>query len=222
MSSLPIGSNPASSSLRLQSDQAASEHADATNPLSDAHFEQLRLARKRVKPIEKAARYAQLSGWTTLLAGALSLPFAFGNIPMMVFSLVIAGIGTHELTLRRSLIQLDLRAPKKLALNQLILGGALMVYAVFMLVSSPSKTIVESAMEADPMMQSVPELSGMMDDLIQLEQVATAMMYVGMILMAVLVQGATALYYMLKGKKLKAMHRHTPGWVIRIYQTMNA
>lgn len=222
MSSLPVDPNPAHSPLRLLSDQPAPQHPGAINPLSDAHLEQIRHASKRAKPIEKAIRYANFSGWTTLLAGALSLPFALGNLPMMIFALVIAGVGTRELTIRRQLMKLDLRAPKKLAINQLMLGSALIAYALYMLIASPSKTMIESAMEADPVMQSTPELAGMMDDLIQLEQVATAMMYVAMILLAFVFQGSTALYYLLKSKKLKKLHKHTPEWVIKVYQTIHS
>lgn len=222
MSSLPVDPNPAHSPLRLQSDQPAPSNSGEVNPLSDAHLNQIKLASKRAKPIEKAIRYANFSGWTTLLAGALSLPFALGNLPMMIFALVIAGIGTRELTLRRQLMKLDLRAPKKLAINQLMLGSALVAYALYMLIATPSKTLIESAMEADPVMQSTPELAGMMDDLIQLEQVATAMMYVAMILLAFVFQGSTALYYLLKSKKLKKMHKHTPEWVIKVYQTIHS
>lgn len=222
MSSLPVDPNPAHSPLRLQSDQPAPSNSGEVNPLSDAHLNQIKLASKRAKPIEKAIRYANFSGWTTLLAGALSLPFALGNLPMMIFALVIAGVGTRELTLRRQLMKLDLRAPKKLAINQLMLGSALITYALYMLIATPSKTLIESAMEADPVMQSTPELAGMMDDLIQLEQVATAMMYIAMILLAFVFQGSTALYYLLKSKKLKKMHKHTPDWVIKVYQTIHS
>ncbi len=221
MSSLPIDPNPAHTPLRLQSEQPAPSNPGLANPLSDAHLNRIRLASKRAKPVEKAIRYANFSGWTTLLAGALSLPFALGNLPMMIFALVIAGVGTRELTLRRQLIKLDMRVPTKLAINQLMLGGALITYAVYMLVATPSKTMIESAMEADPVMQSTPELAGMMDELIQLEQVATAMMYLAMIALAMLFQGGTALYYFLKGSKLKRLHKETPEWVINVYKAVH-
>lgn len=205
-----------------QSDLVHGEHPGLSNPLSDAHIDQIRLGAKRAKSIEKAVRYAHFSGWTTLLAGVLSLPFAMGNTPMLIFTVVLAGIGTRELTIRRSLKVLETWAPKKLAINQLMLGGALICYAVFMLVSAPAQTMIESAIESDPMMQSTPELNGMMDDLIVLEQLATAMIYVGMIVMALFFQGGTALYYFLKGSKLKKLHRDTPEWVVRVYQTVHS
>lgn len=195
--------------------------SDVRQPLAATDFDEIRLGARRAKSIEKVVRYANFSGWTTLLAGGLSLPFSLGNPPMMLFALVIAGIGTRELTLRRSLKVLDVKAPAKLAINQLMLGGALIVYAVFMLVSTPEQTMIESAMEADPMIQSTPELAGMMDELVVFERMATALIYVAMIFIAVIFQGSTALYYFLKGSKLRKMRQQTPNWVLEVYQTVH-
>jgi hypothetical protein len=231
MSSLPIDQQAGAASLRLSdpahspppasNEEATPAHPGVSNPLSDAHLHQIVRAVSLAKPIEKAVRYAHFSGWTTLLAGAGSLPFALGNTPMLIFTICVAGIGTRELTLRRSLKVLDTRAPRKLAINQLVLGGALIAYAVFMLLSVPGEGMVQSAINKDPMMQSTPEISGMMDDMVQLEQLATAMMYVLMIAMAIFIQGGTALYYALKSKKLKKLHRQTPKWVVDVYQTVH-
>ena len=229
MSSLPIDPHHDEVSLHLHgspephdSEKPSDPLIGNAGPLSADDIEQIRLCSKRAKPIEKTVRYANFSGWTTLLAGVLSMPMAFGNTPMLLFVLVLAGLGTRELTLRRTLKQLDLKAPKKLAINQLMLGGALIIYAVFMLFSAPAQTMIESAMESDPTMQSTPELNGMMDDLIALEHLATALIYVGMIVLAVFFQGGTALYYFLKGSKLKKMHAKTPPWVLRVYRTIHS
>ncbi len=225
MSSLPINPRSQDTPLRFSEHEppasAPAGHPGETNPLSDAHLDQIRLASKRAKPIEKAVRYAGFSGWATLLAGVLSLPFAFGDTPMLIFTIALAGIGTRELTLRRSLRSLESWAPRKLAINQLLLGSTLMIYAIFMLVSAPAQTMIESAMQADPTIQSTPELAGMMDDLIVFEQMATALIYVGMIVLAIIFQGGTALYYLRKGSKLKKFHKHTPDWVVRVYQTVH-
>lgn len=220
----PSDLNTSTSQLKLSQDDAIASqpipYPGLTNPLSDAHFDELRWASKRAKAIEKAVRYASFSGWTTLLAGALSLPFALGKPPMMIFAIVIAGIGTRELTLCRNLRVLDSKAPKKLAINQILLACALSTYAIFMLMSPSGEGMVETAMKTDPMLQSTPELSGMFDELIQLEHVATALMYVMMIVIAIFIQGGTAMYYLLKGSKLKKMHKETPDWVVRVYQTL--
>lgn len=218
---MPTGSPSQPPHLRIGGSEPVNSAAQEHQPLSESDFDQIRLGARRAKSIEKVVRYASFSGWTTLLAGGLSLPFSLGNPPMIIFSLAIAGIGTRELTLRRSLKVLDPKAPAKLAINQLMLGGALMIYAIYMLAATPGQTMIESAMEADPMIQSTPELAGMMDDLVVFEQMATALIYVAMIFIAFIFQGGTALYYFLKGSKLRKMRQNTPDWVLRVYQTVH-
>jgi hypothetical protein len=226
MSSLPIQTHDQNEPLPFRvvgdmQDQAPI-NSGITDPLTDAHMYQLQLICKQAKSVEKAARYAHFSGWSTLLAGAFTIPFAISKPSTLVFAMVIAGIGTRELSIRRQLKTLDVRAPKKLALNQLMLGSALVAYAVFMLVSSPGAGMVESAMSTDPILNSTPELGSMMNDLVELERFATALMYVAMIVIAILVQGSTALFYKSKIRKLIKLHRATPHWTLRVYQTMHS
>lgn len=197
-------------------------HPGTRSPMSDAHYEQLRQICKRARPIERAAGYAKFSGWTTLLAGAFSLPFSLKSMAMLIFCVCLAGIGTRELTLRRKLLALETTTPKKLAINQLVLGFTLTAYAIFMLISAPGDSMMQSAIGSDPMLQSVPELSGMMDDMANLERLAKALIYAGLIVIAVFVQGSTAIYYACKAKALRKLHKHSPEWCVRVYQTMNA
>lgn len=210
--------------LRLRGDGSETAIAQVnpgiTNPLSDAHFDQLTRLAILARPIERAARYASFSGWSTLLAGAFSMPFALRNPPMLLFCIMVAAIGTRELSLHRRLLSLETRAPRLMAINQLCLGGTLIAYAVYMLASAPGEGVVASAMASDPMLQSTPELGGMLDDLTRLERLATAMLYVGMIVVAMVVQGGTALYYGLKGGRLRKLHKLTPCWAVRVYQTL--
>lgn len=197
-------------------------HPGTRSPMSEAHFDLLRKTCKLARPVEKAAGYAKFSGWTTLLAGACSLPFSLNSITMLIFCVVLAGIGTRELTLRRKLLALETTAPRKLAINQIVLGATLCVYAVIMLLTAPNDSMMQSAIGSDPMLQSTPELSGMLDDMASLEKLAKAMIYAGLIVIAVFVQGSTALYYALKTKALKRLHKQCPKWCVRVYQTMNA
>jgi hypothetical protein len=155
----------------------------------------------------------------TLGTGALSIPFVLSDTPMMIFMLIIVGIGTRELTLRRSLNAFELRAANKLAFNQLILGTAIGIYAVVKLMSPAATTLVESAMQSDPSLAGTPEVAGMMSDMVELEKMVNKLIYIAMIPIAIIVQGSTALYYHLKGRKLNALLNNTPGWVIKVLLT---
>ena len=115
MSSLPISKHNDNStdtpSLSLTSNEQP--HAAIAPVIDESHYEQLEQLVRRAKPARKAASYAGFSGWMTLLAGVIQLPFAFGNPAMLLLCVVLAGIGTRELTLRRKLLKLEMSAPQE-------------------------------------------------------------------------------------------------------------
>lgn len=221
MSSLPIPAPDDTPPLALT--KAPTEQPpDRAGPLDESHISELESVTRLARPARRAAGFASVSGWTTLLAGGVSLLFVIGNIPLMIFCVALAGIGTRELSLRRRLLRLETSAPRKLAINQLVLGGTLAAYAIFMLMRPPGESMIASATSSDPMLQSVPELSGQLNDLSQLEHLVKASVYALMIVIALFVQGGTALYYLCKSRSLRKLHKHTPEWCVRVYRAVNA
>ena len=218
MSSLPIPSPAEQPALTIAREHDPQEPYLPGGPALDgAHYAQLERLVYLSKPIRKAAGYAGFSGWMTLLAGGLSIPFALRNMPMLGFSIVLAAIGTRELTLRRRLLALDIRSARKLAINQLLLGGAIAAYSIFMLIQAPSTSMIESAMQKDAMLTSTPELAGQLDDLKQLELLAKAGMYAILIVMTLIFQGGAAIYYATKANRLRKLHKQCPDWAVRVY-----
>lgn len=218
MSSLPIPSPADQPTLSITREhEPQDKYLPAGPSLDGSHYAQLDRLVYLSKPIRKAANYAGFSGWMTLLAGAFSIPFALRNMPMLVFSVVLAGIGTRELTLRRRLMALDTRSTKKLAINQLLLGGVIAAYSLYMLMHAPSTSMIESAMQKDAMLTSTPELAGQLDDLKQLEMLAKAGLYAILIVFALIFQGGAAIYYATKTKRLRNLHKQCPDWAVRVY-----
>lgn len=220
MSTLPLPKPDASPSLSLSPDVGVAAHSDPV--LREEHFAQLEQAVRNARPARRAAGYASFSGWSMLLAGAVSLPFVLGNIPMLIFCVALAGVGTRELTLRRRLLRLETSAPRKLAINQLVLGATLAGYAIFMLTRPPGESMIASAAGSDPMLQSVPEITAQLNDFAQIEHAIKASVYVLLILVALFVQGGTAIYYACKTCSLRRLHKHTPEWCVRVYRAVQA
>lgn len=189
--------------------------------LDQRHFAALEEIVRLARPIRKAASFASFSGWATLLAGALTLPFSIGNIPMMVFCIVLAGIGTRELSLRRRLLKLETTVPRKLAINQLLLGGSLIAFAIFKLLQPTGESMVMSSIQSDPTIQSMPELASQFDGIAQLEHLVMAASYVIMILVALFVQGGSAIYYICKTRAMKRLHKRVPGWCVQVFSTVH-
>ena len=219
MSALPNDQTPdpdSASSLRFTSPA----HPPSC-PLSDEQMQQIFDSGDRARPIRKAARFASGNGWLTLLAGFSTVPFAIGNIPLLTFAVLLGAIGTHELTLRRRLLRYIPKTTRKLAINQLMLGALLSGYAVWMMVQSATgEGMIASTLNQDPMLKSAPELAGALEGLAKLERLATIGIYLLMIVVAVIVQGGSALYYLLKGRALARFCARTPGWVIGIHHAV--
>lgn len=195
---------------------------DLPSKLDDSDYAQLVECVRLARPARKAAGYAGFSGWATLLAGAMSLPFSIGDLPMMIFCVVIAGIGTRELSLRRRLMRLETSTPRKLAVNQLVLGGCLIAYAIFKLAQPAGESVLASSIGSDPSLQSMPEIANQLDGIAQLERVLIAGIYAIMMLVAFFVQGGTAIYYICKTRALRRLHQRSPEWCIRVYRTIHA
>ena len=219
MSSLPITNPTDAPNLSLTSSEP--DQRTSTPTLDESHYQQLEHLVRLAKPARKAASYAGFSGWMTLMAGVIQLPFAIRNPPMLLLCVVLAGIGTRELSLRRKMLRLDSSAPKKLALNQIVLGITLASYAIYKLMQPSGPSVLTSSIATDPMLQSTPEVAGMLDGMAQLEQLVMASVYVLLIVLAVFVQGGTAGYYALKSFPLRRRHKQTPLWCLRVYQAAN-
>ncbi|MGJ8636415.1 MAG: hypothetical protein ACSHX5_06190 [Phycisphaerales bacterium] len=191
------------------------------SPLSDVHLQMLGTSVQIAKPIRKATAYARFSGWSTLLAGVASVLFSLGSLPGMVLGALLAGIGMRELGLARRLVAFDTRAPAALALNQLMFGLVLIGYAGYKIVTMDSSDgVIAGTLAADPTIAQMPELAGTMDQLNQIEYLLNIGVAGGLVVVAFVVQGGTALYYFSKRKGLAKLTKHSPEWVLRVHGIM--
>ena len=191
-------------------------------PLNEAQMRVLGSSVVSAKPVRKAVGYARFSGWMTLLAGVVSVLFSIGSMPGMVLGLALAGIGMRELGLARRLEGFDERAPGGLAVNQLVLGAALIGYAVFKVASfDPANGVLVGAMGSDPTLASMPEMAGTLGEFGKLEQLLNVGVAGVLIVVAFVMQGGTALYYWRRKKMVRRLQMHTPGWVLRVHAVMS-
>jgi hypothetical protein len=192
------------------------------SPLSHSHLRMLGSSVQTARPIRKASGYARMSGWMTLLAGALSVLFSIGSLPGMVLGLALAGFGMRELGLARRLDRLDGSAPAWLALNQLMLGAVLSAYAVYKVATYDSAdSMIAGSLASDPTIASAPELAGTMDQLSQIEYLLSMGIAGVLVVVAIFVQGGTALYYITKRKRVNELRTHCPEWVLRVHEVMS-
>lgn len=200
---------------------APTAHQDDGSPLSDVHMRMLGTSVQIAKPIRKATAYARFSGWCTLLAGVISVLLSLGSLSGMLLGGVLAGIGMRELGLARRLARFETGVPAALALNQIVFGMVLIGYAGYKIVTMDSGNgVIAGTLAADPTIATMPELAGTMDQLNQIEYLLNIGVAGGLILVALIVQGGTALYYFGKRKPLAKLNTHAPEWVLRVHRIM--
>src|SRR5579872_1559984 len=82
-------------------------------------------AQKAVKKIRFATYVAAMDGWTLAVFGLGTFVLSVGSVLGMALGAGMTIMAWRELTQGKALSRLDPEAPRKLAINQLVLGGML-------------------------------------------------------------------------------------------------
>lgn len=182
----------------------------AAPPVGPLELAAIARAAHALRPARRAERIAGMSGWLTLLAGALSLPFAMGSGVGLVLSGALVVVGVRELRLRSGLRRLEAIAGGRLCRNQIMLGVALAAYAGLRLSEGPGT--LASLGAAD--LEQAPELAAAAEGVARLAHYG---LYLGMIVGAMVVQGSQAAYYASVGRCLARAWAGHPAWVMRVH-----
>ncbi len=187
-------------------------------PLSPEHFVQLRQSNRRSRKLRATARFASISGWTTLVAGVATLPFALGNGVLFALAIALCGIGYHELALRGSLRRLDSSALGMLAFNQGVLACVIIAYAVWKLMHADGAPIGLPSAFADPAIANEPALANLNQSVESLQRTVLYAVYGGLIAATALVQGFAISYYLGRRRHLRRFLSETPAWVLTLHR----
>ncbi len=214
MSALPSDPTPPPM-IRLTETQTSNRR------LADSDYQQLLQSAILARPIRKTERVALFNGWCTLLAGCITVPFGIHDPFTLVFAIMLGAVGTRELTLRRRLHRFESGTTGKLALNQLTLGLLLSTYAIIKGIQSiTGEGLITPEIANDPTIQSAQGVSEMLPMIDSMLRAATLLISILLIGVAVLVQGSTALYYLIRGSALTRFNARTPDWVVRVHHAV--
>ncbi|MEI7657120.1 MAG: hypothetical protein WCK33_03535 [Phycisphaerae bacterium] len=179
-------------------------NADAANdaPLSSDHIRQLAMGALRAKKIRRTATFASISGWSMVILGGMSLLWGLlGDMPSIVMGAALGGLGINELAGANLLRRLDERGPKRLANNQLMLGGLMVAYAIW------ASYVAWADGGSSPLASA-----GMVDPTVLVTLQLVTYGLVGGI--GAMVGFFTALYYRSRGRLLREMLSETSPWVV--------
>lgn len=181
-------------------------------PLTPEHLAQMREGEKRAKKIRRAAGVAAFGGWSAAIFAVLSAAFSLTDPAGLAVAAVLAVVAYHELKGRVELLRFDVRATKRLALNQAFFAAALMGYGAWKLYGALNGQVVipQQASTGDAEMDAM--VAGM-------ARTASVAVYGGVIAVGLLVPGLTAMYYWSRRSLVENFVRSTPPWVVEAMRT---
>jgi hypothetical protein len=188
-----------------------------TGPLTAAHRAQLAQAQEHSKPIRKTARVAAFNGWVTAGIAVLSAPFALFSISGFLILVGLSIVAYNEFRGRKKLLEFEPAAATLLGWNQLGLLAMIIVYCVWMLVTSlngGSELVAQMKGYAD-----LDEALGGPGATNALYRLIAISLYGGVIALSIVFQGLNALYYFTRRKHVEAYVQQTPEWIRELQRT---
>jgi hypothetical protein len=174
----------------------------ASNPAapSPEHLAQLDAARVASKKIRRVIAVANFDGWAIAVFAAISLPFSLTSPPTIILALGMGFIAYRELSSAAALKRLEPAACQRLAINQLVFSGLLILYFAWCLIASLIAPPDPEAIELGVTPQMV--------------HAASAALYATLIFASALFQGGTAWYYSKRAKVVEQYVTGTPQWIL--------
>ncbi len=186
-------------------------------PLDQTHARAVAAAAARTQPIRKAARVAAFNGWSLALMAALSAPFALFSVDGLLVFAGLAIFAFNEFRGRKRLLAFEPAATTMLGWNQLGLLAMITLYCLWALYSNLlGSNSLEAQLKASPELGAAFGSLGNMDGFDGLYRQIVIVLYVSVIGLSALFQGANALYYFTRRAVVEDYVRETPEWVREI------
>jgi hypothetical protein len=180
------------------------------------HLAQLDAARLASAKIRRAVGVANFDGWTIAGFAAITIVCSLSSVSGILLGLGMTYVAWRELSSAAALKKLDLEAPRRLAINQAVLCGMLILYfgwSLFRDLTGPSAS--------SQLLAEAPDAQGMLGNFGGIDEISREVdiiLYVGLILASLLAQGLTARYYSSRGRILKEYLASTPKWILDYQQ----
>jgi hypothetical protein len=182
--------------------------------LSPQQITELIQARERGTKIRRAGTAAVFDGWMIAVFAVITALTGLTHVPSLLLGLGMMWVAWQEFRGARLLRRLQPSASRSLAKNQIVLAAILISYAIWQgyhgMTGAGSLT---ASAGGDP---QLTRLLGPIDQLINL---ITLSVYGLLVLIAIFVQGGTALYYFTREKYVNAYLRQTPDWILNLQRS---
>lgn len=158
--------------------------------------------------MRRLAAYASFEGSSLTILGALTIICGgYGSVAGLLMSFLLLGTGIFEIYSVRQLRRLRPSAINHLVYNQLVLAGGLIAYGVISLLQ-----IRHSGGMPSEIAQALAQ-AGTTDEINQQLSTVAQIFYAGLIAIALLIQGGTAMFYFSRRSHLQRYLNETPDWI---------
>lgn len=182
-----------------------------SSPLTPSHVGMIRDAVVRSRKVRRAAMVASASGWTLAIFALPALLFGFFELASALVGLMLFVVAWGEFRGASALRRMDAGAPRRLAINQGVLGLCLCAYGGW--------GIIKGLTGPSPLAETAahyPEVAQMLAGYDQLLTYGVAAFYGIFVVVSALATGATAMYYASRKKHIQAHLTSTPAWIVEV------
>jgi len=179
--------------------------------LTPQQLRELADARAAGKYVRRAIAVATFDGWALAAFAIANCLCGLADLSSMVIGLALGGLAYLEIRAASQLRRLDESAPRRLGINQILLGTLLAAYAIWKIyeyLHGPSPYAALS--------QADPKVGKRFEDMFRSMAVA---FYGSLIMFAIVAQGGAALFYFTREKYLREYRRRTPAWILQMQKT---
>lgn len=185
-------------------------------PLDATQLAQIAAARERFKKIGRAIRYSRFDAWGVAIFAGLTIVCSLGSwfSPAMLLGIGMAVIAWVEFRYGNELKRLDSSAARRLGWNQFAFAVLLVAYAAW--------NLYAMGKGAKPLSDQIgnvsPDVSSELAPYDDLARLIMSCVYISLILVALVVQGGTGLFYFSREKYVRAFRDETPKWILQMQE----
>jgi hypothetical protein len=178
-----------------------------------------------MRSLRRALWLAYMNGGTLLLCAFACAPFALFDAALLWPALVLGASGAAELRGARMLRDRDLRAPRWLATNQLVLLVLIAVYCVYGAARALQGSVADELSNAAPsaaeqLRDAMPAFDLSSDAIDRGYRALAVAFYAAVFAGCALYQGLCARYYRSRAAVLRAFVDETPAWVMEVQRRL--
>jgi hypothetical protein len=201
---------------------------EPAGPLDARDLAVLDRAFARRRGLARAVLLARTNGITLLLSAVLCLASSVLDPRLLLAVLVLGGCGLAEMRGARQLQKLDLRAPKWLVANQMVLLFAVALYCMAGIYSG-----FRAASPTSDLAREYPDMAAQLDNLAEslgtdessalfnhAYRAAVVGFYLAVLGACALYQGACAYFYFKRADAIRAHLAQTPAWALEVQRRL--